>query len=456
MQYTATQLRYRYLKGKFFMLALIAVCLVAADEKPQTESPPDLTRLVWTVDTAKEWKTISDHLKTLTDDELENAFDALIKQSDFRSLSGYEPCLSEMIRRRGKRWEIFLKKKYDELINRKFESPRFDGEFDSGSMYSLELLAALRRIRKQPDPLMISIEKPKELIGMATALPQLEVKIKNVDVEKSEVGFTFGGNYRSGRQTRWRVVVEDEQGNVIPVRSSIGYFIMIGGGQYREDLLGYGQSWETSLNLRSFIEVPPPGKYRLTVQYHNTQSIAGKDDIEYLIVSQSKPVHFTVKPLTIELGKADRELVSGWISALEGNQKLKIVAGTYGEWAHEFILPDSPEGKLLSMGPKAIPTMINSLHHPDMTVRKKAWLLGILFSLTSENDPRSSSAVGPFEFWASGWEIWGGSNAESQSGGLGDIEKGGGPEGEIKIEDQEKLIQAWDAWLKRVVVEERD
>ena len=432
-------------------VALVAALLVAADKKQDSEALPDLNRHVWLRHFSDEKAKVIAYLKKLSDDELKKVLNDILKLTDFRSRSGYEPCLSEMIRRGGKQWELFLKEKLDALMKSKVKPYEKADELVPGSSFNLELLTALRRVTKQPDPLQIFIDERKELTGMASALPYLKVKIKNVDVQKVGIGFTVGGNYRSGRQSRWRIFVQDEKGKVIPVRKRLG---CMGGGLYTEGILEHGKSWETSLNVRNFIEVPSPGKYKLTVLYHNTQTIAGESNVEGLIVSRSKPVPFTVKPITIAHSKEDREAVSKLVSELDAKKKLKVIAGTYGEWAHELISPDSPEGKLLSMGLKAVPTIIESLHDRTFTKEKRAWLFGILFSLTSENDPRQTSVLGSYEYWESGWQIWGGLTGEAPSGGLSTGSKGSISGGEIKSKAQDKLIKIWDNWLKKVEVKE--
>lgn len=434
-------------------VALVAVLLVAADKRQDSEALPDLNKNVWAGHLSDEKAEVIAHLKKLSDDELKEVLNDILKLTDFRSRSGYEPCLSEMIRRGGKQWEPFLKEKFDTLMKSKVKPYESADELVPGSSFNLGLLTALRRVKKQPDPLQIFIDEPEELTVMASALPSLKVKIKNVDIEKLDIGFTVGGNYRSGRQSRWRIFVQDEKGKVMPVRRRL---LGAEGGMFTEDILEHGKSWETSLDVGKYIEMPSPGKYKLTVLYHNTQTIAGESNVEGLIVSRSKPVPFTVKPITIAHSKADREAVSKLISEMDGQKKLKVIAGTYGEWAHELISPDSPEGKLLSMGRKAVPTIIESLHDRTFTKEKRAWLFGILFSLTSENDPRQSSVLGSYEYWDSGWQIWGGPTGEAQSGGLSAGSKESVSGGEIKGKAQDKLIQTWGNWLEKVEVKEVD
>ena len=439
------------------VVGLIAVFSMAAAQPQDPEVAPDLHEHLSSRFSSRERAPIIAFLKELPDEKLEQAFDKILDLPDFRSRSGYEPCLSEIVRRGGARWQQFLKDKFDALMKKEFKpfegDPDFGDVIEIGELYNLELLTALRRVNEQSDPLQISIVEPKKLSGIGSALPHLQVKFTNQDIDKFNVGYTNGGDYRGGRQERWRIVVEDEQGSVIAARAR---FHFMGGGVYHEGVLQHGEFWETSLAVRSFIEVPPPGEYKLTVYYHNTKTIAGEPDVDGLIVSKSNTVPFTVERLTIEQSKADQDAVRALVAQLDDKKKLKVMAGTYGRSAHEFIPPDTPEGKLLSMKLEAVPTLIESLHEESMTPAKRAWLLGILFSLTSENDPRRGDALGSYEYKESGWQIWGGRNGVADSGGMSFGGTGSVSWTSIKPEAQEKLIDTWDAWLANVDVKQQD
>ncbi len=381
----------------------------------------------------------------LSDDELKQALDDILKPKEIRRDPNYEQYLGEVIRRGGKQWESFLAEKLEFL--------KSDGDLNKYTFFSLELLTALRRIKKQPDPLHIFIQEPKSFSGLALQLPELKVRIENVDIEKTKAGLTFGGNYRSGRQARWRILLQDEKGNALPIKDSIGSGT--GGGMYQEGILEYGKSWETSLSVQSFIEKPPPGKYKLTVLYHNTIAIADRGNIDDLIVYKSDSIPFTIKPITITCSKKDQKLIIKLVSEIDDKKSLKMVVGTYDEWAYELIAPDSPEGKLLSMGIKATPTIIHLLHDKTLSNEKRAWLFAILFSLTGENDPRRFSALGSYEYWESGFEIWGGLTGEEPSGGLSLGSQGSVSMGKINKKDQDDLLKTWDLWLEMVELKKK-
>ena len=401
----------------------------------------------------KEEKRLDDvaELQSSSDEQLRKSLEKLLGNPAFRDDCLYEPCLSEIMRRGGKTWEAFLTAKLETLTRKRFKLSDDADDTQSGGQYNLELLTALRRVQKKPDPLVVVLHAKGPLEATPLSLPRLKVKIKNVDCEKIAVGFTNGGNYRSGRQARWRIVVRDGKGAELPAKGLPSGFVM-GGGIYTEGLLEYGKSWETVLNVGSFVEIRQPGTYSLEVLYHNTRTIADEADISGLIVSRSKPVTLVVRPLVIELTAQQRKQAAEWISALDANRRLKIVAGTYGKWAHEFVPPNTPEGRLLGMGIKAAPVLIESLRDKSLSDKKRAWLLALLFSATGQNDPRESDAVGAYDYQEAGWQIWGRISGEGPSGGLAMPDEGSSWGGKIDRKAQDELIEAWADWLKTVEV----
>ena len=436
---------------RFFFVVVVLCYFTHALSAQSSDAAPDLTERLSIASRADFKAKVVTHLKTLSDEDLKKVLNDTLKLSDFRSRAGYEPCLAEIVRRGGMQWEAFLRETFDALMEAKVKRHETSKELDSGSNFNLELLTALRRVSKQPDPLQIFIDEPKELTGMGSSMPNLRVRIQNVDIEKNGVGFTIGGNYRSGRQARWRIVVEDKNGKVIPVRAINSF---AGGGMFGRGVLGHEETWETSLSIRSFIEVPAPGKYKLTVLYHNTQTIVDAANVDGLIFSKSKPVPFTIKPLTITRSKAEREKAEKLVAELDGKKSLKIVAGTYGEWAHKLVSPDSPEGKLLDMGLPAVPTVIESLHDKAITPKKRAWLFGVLYSLTGENDPRIGSVIGGYSYAESGWQVWGSLTGDQPSGGFSGGATGFSS-GTINSQAQDELVKKWDQWLQKVNIKER-
>jgi hypothetical protein len=345
-----------------------------------------------------------------------------------------------------------LQRQFDALMAREFKWYEDSDETDPGSYYNLELLTALRRAKKQPDPLTILVQHGGgPLAGTPLSLPRLKVSIKNVDLEQEEVGFTFGGDYRSGRQARWRLAVVNDKGRVVPRKQVYG--MIYGGGQFTEGTLKHGESWETTIDMREFIESPAPGRYEVQVLYHNTRTILFSDDISGLIVSRSEKMPLVVAPTVIELTEKQRRLANDWIAALEPTEPYKVVAGTYGKWAHNFIRPESPAGKLLSNGLKSAPPLVEALRNETMSVEKRAWILSLLYSVTGLNDPCQRSALGSYECAEGPWQVWGSGPGEAGSGGIGlPSTRSCSTDGKINVDDQKLLAKQWFEWLKTVEV----
>lgn len=386
-----------------------------------------------------------------SDQRLSDRLDELLSSNNFRRKPAYEACLSEIVRRGGERWASVLRSRRDALMEREFDLYGDAADLVPGSYFNLELLTALRRVEGKSDPLQIFVELPNnEIAATPLSLPQLRVSIKNVDGAQQEVGFTFGGNYRSGRQARWRLAVVDTEGRWVPRRAQHG--LITGGGLYERGVLRHGESWETVIDARRFIATPLPGRYTLQVLYHDTRTIADLKDISGLIVSKSAEIPFVVEPAVIELTEAERRAAEKWIAEIDADEQVKVVAGTYGEWAHHFLPPDSPQGKLLEMGLKSVPSLIESLQEDTRRAEKRAWILSLLFSVTGEHDPRRGSILGSYEKLEGPWEVLGGKPGEEGSRGIGFAARGSSSGGRIDAKSQEELSAKWIDWLETVQV----
>ncbi|MGO9114239.1 MAG: hypothetical protein ACLP9L_33915 [Thermoguttaceae bacterium] len=403
--------------------------------------------------------TIIAKFKSLPDDKLKQSFERLLSVPEFRDDPSYEPCLNEIVRRGGKTWEAFLSAKLETVNKKQIKLGEDLDDTVPGSQYNLELLTALRRVQRKPNPLAIELDARGPLEATSLSLPRLKVKIKNVDCDKTTAGFRDSGDYRSGRQARWRIVARDRNGRELPTRKwpppQGGNVIREEiGGQYVEGVLEFGKSWGTVLDAANFIKIPKPGTYSLEVLYHDTKTIAEESDVDGLIFFRSKPIVLVVRPLVIELTTQERKQAAELVSALNGAQRLKIVFGAYARSAQKFIPPNTPEGRLLNMGVTATPALIESLKDESLSDNKRAWIFSLLFSITGENDPRDFSAVGAYEYLNTGWSIWGGFSGEGQSGGMAMPQEGFSSDREIDRTAQDKLIGEWKRWLKRVDVRE--
>jgi hypothetical protein len=96
--------------------------------------------------------------------------------SRHRKMLTKDQVLTEIIRRGDEECEEFLKKEFEATKKQKV-----DGQ-------NLELLTALRRVQKKPDPVIVEVRISKNLEVTTRSLPRLQVALKNVDEEKTPVG----------------------------------------------------------------------------------------------------------------------------------------------------------------------------------------------------------------------------------------------------------------------------
>src|SRR5262249_54568078 len=151
------------------------------------------------------------HFQGLNDEELCRDYRKARNPRDFfrplqavgQDLNHREAYLCEIARRGGTTIEAFLTSEYKELS----KEPKMN----------LEVLTALRRAQKKRDPLAVVVYGAKDLDAVYPRLPHFVVSLKNADAEELPFRCEKGGDYRSGRQARWRFDVRDSQGNACPV-----------------------------------------------------------------------------------------------------------------------------------------------------------------------------------------------------------------------------------------------
>jgi hypothetical protein len=272
----------------------------------------------------------------------------------------------------------------------------------------------LRRLQKKSDPVAIEVKGPIEIEAIFPHLPDIAVALVNQDEKRTPIGFQEGGDYRSGRQERWRIEVRDAMKNHVP---GVADLSRIGGGFTGYSLLKPNQKWHTTLHVRNFVQLVP-GDYTLRVQYHDTDSIASMNWLGGRIVCQSEEIRLHVQPRVIDRTEKEKETIAELIEKVNGKEELRVLAASYSKGYHDFITPDSPEGRLLSLGWKAVPQMIDEVVNEVTPPRRRAWLLGLLFSITTYHDPRGADGVLPDHRSVSGgWSVQGGFDDRTSSGG---------------------------------------
>jgi hypothetical protein len=237
---------------------------------------------------SKRQKYLAD-LRERSNVELTQLFDQLPPATAYYTTDEYQCCLTEMARRE---MVAELQARYEQTL--KSDSQQ------GGGPANAHVLTALRRAQGKPDPLEVQFEVVDGIgnvdgdaasQGAPITFPGIQITLVNVD--EGPISVTRGGDYRSGRQTRYRVHLTDERGERI--RDSNWPQFGMGGGISSFGPLPSGEKIEghTPLDARSYVKSPPPGRYQLQVVYAE-QEIAGDPDLAGLIVWQSQPVKVQV------------------------------------------------------------------------------------------------------------------------------------------------------------------
>jgi hypothetical protein len=381
-----------------------------------------------------------DDVAWMTDTQLQECLPRVHKSASSWQEQGRnrERILCEIVRRRGPGWEKVLT---TEL--RQIEQMNNNGPLNNVYTFGfLETLTALRRLEGKPDPLQIEVAWPAKLESVFPALPErVEASLVNLDSDPFPI--QQGGDYRSGRQARWRIEARDAAGKLLPEREVLGFD---GGGLYRVAEVAPGEKWKTRLDVGNFLPALPPGEYTLRILYHDGLCIADETNVDGLIVSSSPTLKLTVKPLEIPEAKVDAAKIRDLLAGIDEKAKLKVVGGTYGNWAYDLVPPDSPQGKLLAIGIPAVPTLLEALDNPKLKPKRRAIVLCLLYSLTGQNDPTHGGPIlGPYNKSDGPWSV-----VQDGGGGLG---WGGGedsPQGDLDSAKQIEFARCWSVWKQYV------
>jgi tetratricopeptide (TPR) repeat protein len=376
------------------------------------------------------------HFAGLTDDELCWAFDQLNADENYESLyalslselSHDEAYLTEMVRRKGNTIAAYLERQHTAVLKR---PPSRD--LSSRSRCNLHLLTGLRRVQGAADPLDIAVWGPKQQWeSIFPNLPTIELGPTNVDkvaiwMYDGEIGFY-------GRERHWHVEVRDSQGKLLPSTAPPSRF---GSGDYWSASLNADKSWQAKLDLRSFMELVP-GDYTVRIQYHDRWPIASSNCLAGLIVSQSKTFPLHVQPRVIGFTQQERQLIKEQIDQLNDAAAALVLDGREYPWreAKDFLTPGSPPSKILTFGWKAVPALLDQLDAAKLTPQRRAWLLGLLFSITTWHDPRAQEGI------LDAYEQWGPEGLEA-TGGILDETK------------QRLFAQRWREFRNYIVVQEK-
>jgi len=334
--------------------------------------------------------------------DLAKRLDSLSEEREAES--DVEVVLVELTRRGGKEVEKLLVEQLQKRRKRRFAAEKRLKTLKTGKdddaisqQYTLILnlsknlhfLTALRRVQKKPDPLVIEVKDTVKLNATTRRLPMVSVALRSADIEKTPVWIREGGNNRSGRQARWRFEVRDSTGKLLPTREIVSF---IGGGLSTQGFLRFGERWKTVLNMNRFVRIPNPGKYTVRLHYHNTATIVDvptTQDLKNYIVSSSKSFKLNVTKhpkRVIQLRSGSRRNAEALLRQLNAAKRVKIVGGKYDKSFHSFVPPKSAPGQLLQMKWQAVPVLLEKLVHKNTSLRKRAWILSLLYSISGEDD----------------------------------------------------------------------
>ena len=335
----------------------------------------------------------------------------------------FEAVLSEAIHRGGPDWEGFLR---EALALARAEE-------DGYRRADLELLTALRRVQGRRDPLRVVLLNPAPLEATFPELPALSVALENADEEDEVFTLSRGGDYRSGRQARWRLAVHDEGGAPVP---GLPGLMGPGGGLHSRGPFEPGERWTTELRTGRFVELPRPGRYGVQVLYHDQLAIADEADVAGRIVSGSEPFTLYWKPRAIELPAADRERARALIAALDPEEAVWLTETPFGAWDGGAGESTSPSEALYRMGYRALPPLFEALEEPDLEPGRRAWVLALLYSISGLRDPRRERGIlGDYTFRMAPI----GSPATGEGLTSGSIRS----QGEIDVGRQEAFAATW-------------
>lgn len=264
---------------------------------------------------------------------------------------------------------------------------------------NLELLTALRRVQKKPDPLSIQIVHPTPLKAIPGKLPTLMVTLKSLDIEKKPIWCeTTPHGHGTHRYAQYRLEVKSVAGKTLPVISNSDWGRHSGGTKC-DHWLEFGGYFHANLPMGDFVDLREPGDYTVTVLYHPKLPIADIKDpaeLDNLIVFRSESFKLTVDngpKLVLTTSTRERKAVNSLIAQLPNEGEIKVVGSGYessgridDEGDFGFIPPHSPAGKILTLSWQAVPALLDSLSDSQLSRHQKTWVLSLLYSITFERE----------------------------------------------------------------------
>lgn len=382
----------------FWMIAFVLMtCGQAVAERQDTAASKKAQELIEMLDSKVKRRYYSHHPET---NGFERVLQELIKLGSAAE-DALESKVTEDVALRIDAEKLARKLNFEEFLGSK-EADEVDRLSNN-----LELLTALRRVQKKPDPLSIEVIRSKDLKAIPGKLPTFSVRLKSVDIEKTSVWVQRIPHYHgSRREAQWRFEVKTGTGKILSVVPNLSFLRTLGGIK-SDGWLEFGGSLDSDLPMGDFINISEPGKYTVTLMYHPKLPIADETDVtEFndLIIFRSEPFELVVDAgpqFVIESSKETRTTVHALIAELPNEGIVKIIRGVYRKDHFKFFPPKSPAGKILLLNWRAVPALLDSLSDLQLSRHRKAWVLSLLYSITGETelDPTYSSALPAHQGW---------------------------------------------------------
>lgn len=429
--------------NRVILIALIwitAVGYIHADAAPPPKLVEELTKLEPTIieDSLQTRERLRKEIGALSDKDLEDTYAEVVRGKTWMS-TATDLLLSEMIARGGPRWEKVVQAQLDGEIAADAKNEPVQPGHHGPIIRDLVLLTALRRIQKADDPLPILIEGTSEISCKIGAAPTITANLTNLDRDKAIVFLTTGGDYRgAGRHNRYRLEITDAAGKVLPEREARDM-----GGFLNGTTLESHDSYPMRLPIDSYVQIDKPGTYTMVVQYHPSLSLAYLSNVDGLVCLHSKPIKLIVEPVEIETNDAEQADIAALIAKLPEKGTVKILGGSYDVAAAGNFLPkDTPAAQIQMKAWNSVPALIRAANNEKLKPTQRAWALGLLYAITSRNDPMGERGVlGPYDYRFSGW-------VSIQSGGSYSQAEASSPGGSIDAAAQIKFAKRWQPWLE--------
>jgi len=333
--------------------------------------------------------------------ELEQEFDRLSEScsAGLHRHGELESLLAQAGRRGGMQLRAFL-----ERLTTKWSDRRVSFQDHPGEQLLPVAQRALVVASGRAEPLTIEVLGAPRIECALPDYPSIVWSLHNRDPAAS-VRLAQGGDYRTGRFTRVRFDVQREDGTVVPPLPDQGGF---GGGMFNYvDLRPY-ERWVFSSQLRQYAPALLPGRYRVRVQYHDSESIASYRDVRPLAVVESAEFELLVYPRRVRVADEERQALEKDIGSIDISQPVRLARTHWRPDEYATTAKSKPEDRLYAAGWRALPVLLDALADPTVERARADWIMGLCYSISGLNKPGHFSELGSYEWH----DHWSGSNDE--------------------------------------------